>query len=408
MHILMISDVYFPRVNGVSTSIRTFIIEHQKLGNKVTLVCPDYTDNKQIAYEEDNSIIRLPSGHVLFDPEDRLIKSNRFNELYELLRDEEIDIIHIQTPFIAHRFGIKLSHKLSAPCVETYHTFFEEYFHHYIPFVPKRILRYLSKRFSVNQCNQLDAVIVPSSAMKKVLTNYGVKTEINIVPTGLRLNEFDAGDGIRFRKSLNIEANRPLLIFIGRVALEKNIHFLLDMLVYVKQQISDVLLIIAGEGPAVNRLRKYTLKSGLKDNVQFIGYMSRERELLDCYHAGNAFVFSSRTETQGLVLLEALACGLPVVSTAVMGTIDVLDEHEGGCLIADEDISDFGNNVIKLLLDFRLQNSLRQQALRYVQLWSASIFARKSNQLYLQLIQEEQFANEVPSLLIEPVGIRKS
>lgn len=400
----MLSDVYFPRVNGVSTSIRTFITEHQKLGNRVTLVCPDYTGKTQIEYDSVNSIIRLPSKRILFDPEDRLIKSSYFHGLLEILEPFGVDIIHIQTPFVAHRFGLKLSVALKAPCVETYHTFFEEYFHHYIPLVPKRILRSLSQRFSVSQCNQLDAVIVPSTAMKDVLKQYGVDTEINIIPTGLRLDEFEGGDGVRFRKVHGISANRPMLVFIGRVALEKNIHFLLDMLVMVKQQIPDILLVIAGEGPARKKLQKYTNKLGLMDNVLFLGYMSREQELLDCYRAGQAFIFSSRTETQGLVLLEALACGLPVVSTAVMGTIDVLDGQNGGCLIADEDVNDFSGKVIKLLYDIRLQNVLRQQASRYVELWSAPIFARKSSQLYHQLIQEEKIDDDLPSLLPEPVA----
>ncbi len=407
MHILMISDVYFPRVNGVSTSIKTFITEHQKLGNRVTLVCPDYTDQTQIEYDDEYATIRLPARHVLFDPEDRLIKSSCFHDLLEILQPCRIDIIHVQTPFVAHRFGVKLSAILNIPCVETYHTFFEEYFHHYIPLIPKRILRSLSQRFSVNQCNQLDAVIVPSTAMKNVLSEYGVSTDINIIPTGLRVNDFEGGDGTRFRKAHGIAANRPLLIYIGRVALEKNIHFLLDMLVVVKQQIPDVLLIVAGEGPAQKNLQKYTHKLELTDNVMFVGYMSREQELLDCYRAGQAFVFSSRTETQGLVLLEALACGLPVISTAVMGTIDVLDDQEGGCLIADEDIDDFAGKVIKLLYDNRLQNVLRHQASRYIQLWSAPIFARKSSQLYHQLIQEEKIDNDYPSLLPEPVPERE-
>ncbi|HEB56340.1 MAG TPA: glycosyltransferase family 4 protein [Gammaproteobacteria bacterium] len=407
MHILMISDVYFPRVNGVSTSIKTFITEHQKLGNRVTLVCPDYTDQTQIEYDAEYSTIRLPARRVLFDPEDRLIKSGCFQALIDILQASRIDIIHVQTPFVAHRFGVKLSGRLNIPCVETYHTFFEEYFHHYIPLVPRRILRSLSKRFSVNQCNQLDAVIVPSTAMKNVLSEYGVNTDINIIPTGLQINEFEGGDGLRFRKTHGIAANRPMLIYIGRVALEKNIHFLLDMLVVVKQQVPDVLLIIAGEGPARKSLQKYTYKLQLADNVMFVGYMSREQELLDCYRAGHAFVFASRTETQGLVLLEALACGLPVISTAVMGTIDVLDDHEGGCLIADEEVDDFAGKVIKLLYDNRLQNVLRHQASRYIQLWSAPIFARKSSKLYQQLIQEEKIDNDLPSLLPEPVPERE-
>ncbi|MDH5571716.1 MAG: glycosyltransferase [Gammaproteobacteria bacterium] len=388
MHILMISDVYFPRVNGVSTSIHTFIAEHKKLGNKVTLVCPDYSNHKNIYYDIENDIIRLPSKHIMFDPEDRLIKLSSFDLLKEKLAEFQFDIIHIQTPFIAHHFGTKLSHLLGIPCVETYHTFFEEYFHHYIPFIPKSVLRFFSKRLSAKQCNELDAVIVPSSAMRDVLYNYGVNAPLNIIPTGLQLSNFEAGDGRIFRSKHTIPESRPVLLYVGRVAREKNIDFLIDMLTLVKKQISDVLLVIAGEGPAQKSLQKLAVKHGLQGNTLFIGYMKRDSELLDCYRSANAFVFSSNTETQGLVLLEALACGTPVVSTAVMGTIDVLNPVDGGCIIAEQNHRDFSAKVVELLKDTSLQNKLRHQAGKYIQEWSAVKFAQKTTVFYRSVINE--------------------
>ena len=394
----MISDVYFPRVNGVSTSIHTFIDEHKKLGNQVTLVCPDYTGYPYIYHDIENNIIRLPSKHIMFDPEDRLIKTRIFELLKEKLANFRFDIIHIQTPFIAHHFGLKLSRLLGIPCVETYHTFFEEYFHHYIPFVPKTILRFFSKRFSAKQCNELDAVIVPSTAMQDVLNNYGVKVPVHIIPTGLQLSNFINGDGREFRSQYNIHESRPVLLYVGRVAREKNIDFLIKTMIQVKQQIPDVLLIIAGEGPAVKSLRRLTIKCDLQENILFLGYMDRDTELLDCYKAANAFVFSSNTETQGLVLLEALACGTPVVSTAVMGTIDVLNSVDGGCIIAEENIDDFSAKLLGLINDIPTQNKLRHQASKYINEWSATKFTHKTTTFYQTIINEhDEIFDDKPS-----------
>lgn|GEM_PF-3174869 len=111
-----------------------------------------------------------------------------------------------------------------------------------------------------------------------------------------------------------------MLTHIGRLAFEKNVDFLLRMLVRVKREIPDVLLVIAGEGPARRRLEAMGVELGLHEQLLFVGYLNRDGDLEDCYRAGDGFVFASRTETQGLVLLEAMALGVPVVSTAVMGT----------------------------------------------------------------------------------------
>ena len=135
MHILMISDVYFPRINGVSTSIRTFRNELTGLGHQVTLIAPQYGDDKA-----EDWIIRIPSWKVPLDPEDRLMRRGFISSLVATLSERKFDLLHIQTPFIAHYAGIELSQKLQLPSVVTYHTHFEEYFHHYLPWLPRRLL----------------------------------------------------------------------------------------------------------------------------------------------------------------------------------------------------------------------------------------------------------------------------
>lgn len=378
MRVLMISDVYFPRINGVSTSIQTFRDELHSAGVETVLVAPEYP---QGGAREDAGIVRVASRQVPLDPEDRLMKPTALHEALRSLRNQRFDLLHIHTPFVAHRYGVRLGRELGLPILETYHTFFEEYLYHYIPFLPKALLRYGARRFSRRQCNEVDAVVVPSRAMYKVLSGYGVKAPMHIIPTGIRLAAFCGGDGARFRQQHDIPVDRPVLVHVGRAAQEKNIGFLLEVIAEVREQIADVLLVIAGDGPAIPDLRRQVTARRLQNNVLFVGYLDRGSALKDCYRAGNAFVFASRTETQGLVLLEAMALGVPVISTAVLGTIDIL-EHAQGAIVVPEDRQRFAAAAIELLGDPARQRTLASGALRDSEAWSSEAMARRIIALY--------------------------
>jgi 1,2-diacylglycerol 3-alpha-glucosyltransferase len=228
-------------------------------------------------------------------------------------------------------------------------------------------------------------LVVPSQAMLEVLRSYGVRTHAAVIPTGIELAQFSHGEGERFRVHHGIAPGRPALVHVGRLAFEKNIDLLLRMLTAVKLSVPDVLLVIAGEGPARRSLENLATCLGLRDNVLFVGYLSREGALEDCYRAGEAFVFASRTETQGLVLLEAMALGVPVVSTAVMGTKEVLRPGRG-CLIAEDDEADFAAKVIQILQDADLRGRLAVLASRYAQEWSAPALADRMLTFYQDLV----------------------
>lgn len=376
MRILMISDVYFPRVNGVSTSIQTFKSSLIDLGHRVDLIAPYYPNETE---EED--VIRIASRYLFVDPEDRMMRMDEIMQLIPRLREAGYDLIHIHTPFVAHYAGIKLARALRIPVIESYHTYFEEYLFHYIPFLPKRLMRYAARRFSRQQCRDVDRVIVPSSAMRAVLSGYGIDTAMNIVPTGLKLNDFKAGDRIGFCQHHGIDHERPILVHIGRVAFEKNIDFLLECVARARRQIPNLLFIIAGEGPALPNLKKRVAQLGLEDNVMFIGYLRRGQPLWDCYSAADAFVFASHTETQGLVLLEAMALGVPVISTEAMGTLDILAPRKGA-LVAQPNVNDFANKITLLLEKPALQRSLSEDGRQYVQQWSTECMTEKLIKLY--------------------------
>jgi glycosyltransferase involved in cell wall biosynthesis len=377
MRVLFISDVFFPRVNGVSTSLQTFWRELQRLGHEVTVIAPDYAREEAC----DPRLIRIPSRTVMFDPEDRMMRRRDIELHGDSLRRRGFDALHIQTPFVAHYAGVALARRLNIPKLETYHTFFEEYLYHYVPFLPKSWLRYAARRFSRAQCNEVDAVIVPSEAMREVLVGYGVTTRMEVLPTGIQLERFNGGDGARFRAMHGISQERPLLLHVGRVAFEKNIGFLLRVFKRVRETVPDALFVIAGEGPAATALRHEAQNVGISEHVLFVGNMDRETGLLDCYRAANVKVFASRTETQGLVLLEAMALGIPVVSTAIMGTKDVL-RPGCGAEIVEEDEGQFAAAVVRVLRERDRAMCLSDAGKEYVKSWSAPTLAQRMVDLY--------------------------
>jgi 1,2-diacylglycerol 3-alpha-glucosyltransferase len=380
LRILMISDVYFPRVNGVSTSIRTFRRELQAMGHHISLIAPGYPGHS--AVEPD--IIRIPSRGVPMDPEDRMMRRRDIEQLLPQLKQQRFDVLHIHTPFIAHYAGLYLAAALQIPVVESYHTFFEEYLYHYVPLLPRSLLRWLARRVTVSQCNAVQQVIAPSLAMQDALQDYGVRTAITILPTGLEASQFRLGDGARFRTKHGIAATRPTLLYVGRVAFEKNIDFLVHSFQRVHAAMPDALLMIVGEGPATAHLQALVAKLGLNSAVKFIGYLDRDSELLDCYRSGDLFVFASRTETQGLVLLEALAQGTPVISTMHMGTRDVLANTQG-TRIVNEDLTEFSAACIELLQNTTARQSMAVVAPQDAQRWASSEMAGRVVRVYEEL-----------------------
>jgi glycosyltransferase involved in cell wall biosynthesis len=341
----------------------------------VGLVAPRYGDEIDSA-----GIVRIPGRRLPRDPEDRLMHYGRLREAV-LRTAADYDLIHVQTPFAAHYAGLHAAKKLGKPILATYHTLFEEYLQHYIPFLPAKALRALARRFSRGQCNALDAVVVPSTAMRDRLRAYGVETDMHVLPTGLPESAFRPGDRARFRARHGISPQTPVLLFVGRVAHEKNIAFLLDALVHAHRQMPGLLLLITGEGPALPDLRHQADRLGLGDAVRFLGYLDRRHELPDAYAAADAFVFASHTETQGLVLLEAMAQGCPVVAQAVMGTADILGPGRG-CLTAPDDPHAFARIMIQPLRDPGLRALLSTQAREYAREWSDHALAQRMARLY--------------------------
>lgn len=379
MRILQISDVYFPRVDAVSISIRSFLHEFEAKGHRVTLIAPDYGVRGDNPAED---IIRVASRTVPFDPLGRMMKPSRVLELTERLRGGGYDLVHVQTPFVAHYLGRALARRLGVPLVESYPTFFEERLHHYIPFLPEDWVRFLARDFSRAQCNGVDRVVVPSTAMAQVLKTYGVHVPIRVIPTGIEPHVYEGADGGRFRARNGIAPDRPVAVYVGRLDQEQNLDFLLHAVRAAREKLPEVVLIVAGDGPLDRHL--HDLADTLALDVRFVGEPDTVQDRRDCYRAGDCFVFASRTETQGLPLLEAMACGVPVVALSAMGTADILKARRGA-LAPRDDIGDFGAAVVALLRDPERRQRMGEEGRAFVQEWSASAMAERLLDTYAEL-----------------------
>jgi glycosyltransferase involved in cell wall biosynthesis len=377
MRVLFVSDVYFPRVNGVSTSIRTFRADLAREGVESILVAPEYPGAPP---DEEPGILRVPSGRVPRDPEDRRFLGGPLRQALGPELAAQVDLVHIHTPFIAHYAATRFARRFGLPVVATYHTFFEDYLHHYVPVLPRRVGRFIARHFTLSQCDDVAALVSPSAQMRDALLAYGVTTPLEVLPTGLPAESFVRGNGARFRERFGLPADRSLLLYVGRVAHEKNIDFLLRAFVRVRAQQPGAVFVIAGEGPAREHLQRLAHELGIGAQVRFIGYLNRATELPDCYAAGDVFVFASRTETQGLVLLEAMAQGTPLVSTAELGTRSILTPTSGA-FVSTEDEGAFAAAVGEALaLD--KAHPRRAQLRAHAETWASQAMARRLVSFY--------------------------
>ncbi|MCB1958234.1 MAG: glycosyltransferase [Rhodocyclaceae bacterium] len=382
MHVLQISDVYFPRVNGVSTSIATFRRCLAEQDVACTLIVPGYADEAS-----ERGVVRVPARPVPRDPEDRLASVGAFVRAAEAQGGEAFDLIHVQTPFAAHLAGVRLARRWGLPLVVSYHTLFEEYLHHYVPLVPRALTAALARGVSRWQCGQADRIIAPSAAMRDRLLDYGIDRPIEVLPTGIPLAAYRDGNRARFRQAHGIAEDRPVALTVSRLAHEKNIDFLLDAADLARRTCPSLLLLVAGEGPAEGALRDRAAARGLDGHVRFLGYLERSRDLPDCYAAADLFVFASRTETQGLVLLEAMAAGTGVLALSSMGTASILAAGRG-CLVGPDDVPAFAERMAACLSDRDGLQRLGVAARDGAAAWSDEAMARQLVGLYRALVDE--------------------
>jgi endonuclease/exonuclease/phosphatase family metal-dependent hydrolase/glycosyltransferase involved in cell wall biosynthesis len=333
MKILMMTNTYAPMVGGIEESIRSFTFEFEKLGHEVVIVAPECAG----APLDEAGVIRLRAIQN-FNHSDFSIALPMSNLLPELMKTFMPDIIHSHHPFWMGDIALRLGSQFRIPLVFTYHTMFEQHMH-YLPIQTEGVNRFIIELFT-GYANLSTRVIVPSESVRAILLERGVTAPMEVVPTGVNLRKFSKGNGNIIRKRLGIPLKSIVIGHVGRLALEKNLEFLgRSVAAYLKKE-PETHFLIAGGGPLEALVTKIFDDQGIGKRLHLAGVL-KGQDLVDCYHAMNVFAFASLSETQGIVLVEAMAAAVPVVAIDAPGVREVVKDGYNGRLIFGEDQSNF-------------------------------------------------------------------
>ncbi len=380
MNIAIFTDTYAPQINGVVEVVRMLCQGLRKKGHKVFIIAPRISS----AIDTEPDIYRIPSL-----PLPGMMSEHRIALLYfrqinvRFLRTNKIDLIHSQTPGSIGLIGIILAKQAGLPHLHHYQTFFEDYAHYLM--LPQYLTRFSIKKISKWFCNMMDLITVPTYPFKTLLESYGIRKEIKLWTSGIDIRRFKKGKSIR--SELGLKKEDIVLLFAGRVAKEKNIDFLIEMMPDLVRKNDRFRLLVVGDGPQRPELENYAKSLGVKKHVVFAGYMPRE-QMADIYHSADVFVFSSLTETQGLVVLEAMAAGLPVVAVAAFGVKYVLEDGKGSYL-SELNKHEFMSKIM-LLMNKTVYKKMRNKALHYVTKFSLERSTETVLRIYRGLLRQKK------------------
>ncbi|MGE5417005.1 MAG: glycosyltransferase family 4 protein [Acidobacteriota bacterium] len=378
MRIGVFSDSYRPYTSGVVTSICTLKEELVKMGHEVFIFAPGYPNY----HDEEPNIHRLLSIPAPTN-RDFTLALPVSPRISLLTRNLKLDIVHVHSPFILGQIGAKCARRLNLPLVFTYHTQYDQYAH-YVP-IGQELARDLTVKYSRNFCNRCDLVIAPSDDLRHLIAGYGVTTPIDVIPTGVDVERFSSGDRTWLRCKYNIPDSHRICLFVGRLAPEKNIDFLIRAFAGLKIIYPNVCLVIVATGPLEKELKKLTIEEGLQldRDVIFTGLLPSE-ELVNAYRGADVFTFTSLSETQGIVLVEAMAAGLPIAAVKGTGTHEMVEDGQQG-LLSDYDQESYIALIMRLLSEQKLSSTLAAQASARAAQLSAKIMVSRIENRYKEL-----------------------
>jgi 1,2-diacylglycerol 3-alpha-glucosyltransferase len=400
MHIAYFTNFYLPVVNGVVRSVQSFREALTALGHNVFVFAQE--DN----YEDSEPFIfRYPSLHLpLTGDIPAAIPVSSFVD--QLIPKLKLDIIHTHHPFLLGQTAASKARDNNLPLVFTFHTQYQEYTH-YIPFPQEQVQEFLKNtvitwmREFMRKCQH---IVIPSESMRSILVNdYGLVDRFTVIPTGIDITPYKKANGAALRSQWNWGDDK-VIISAGRLAEEKNWVTVLESFAIAQKTQPNLRLVLLGDGPQAEALRRLAAELETADRVTFVGKVPFE-EIPNYLKAADLFAFASITETQGLVTLEAMAAGLPVVAVDAAGTRDILEDGKQGFL-TQNDPNDLANGILKLVENSNLMGKFKSAALRTSRTYDNNRLARKMLRVYEQAISDkksEQYVTvEDPSAIHVP------
>ncbi|MFZ5588473.1 MAG: glycosyltransferase [Pseudomonadota bacterium] len=333
MNILMLTNTYTPHIGGVARSVASFSAAYRALGHRVLVIAPVFEGMPK----RETDVIRVPAIQH-FNGSDFSMPVPVPHFLNSSLEQFRPDIVHSHHPFLLGDTALRIAAMRNLPVVFTHHTQYERYTH-YIGSGSPRLQRFIMDLVR-GYCTLCDAVIAPSASIAEVLRNNGVATRIEVIPTGVDLTQFNAGDGHAARAALRIPADAFVVGHVGRLAPEKNLDFLTDAVAAFLHRHRRAHFLVVGSGPMEQDMRRRFDEQDLSARLHLSGNL-QGRRLADAYQAMDAFAFASQSETQGMVLVEAMAAGVPVVAVDAAGVREVVRDRHNGRLLAHEDTAEF-------------------------------------------------------------------
>jgi len=373
------SDSYHPYVSGVVRSIEILKDELEQLGHDSYIFAPNYP----FASKEKNVYrymsVPAPTQRSYFLP---IPFSPRLRSQVKKL---ELDIIHVHSPFLLGSLGKHISKRFNLPLIFTYHTLYHRYAH-YLP-IGKDFTSNMINNWNKKFCNQCDRIIAPSLFVKKLIEENGITTGIDVVPTGLTDAYYYMNDDENWlRKKFNFNTKEKILLYVGRLGKEKNLSFLIEAMKDILKTQPFTRLLIVGTGPEESNLKLLCQTQNLQDSVLFSGQINHQ-ELLKCYAGADIFTFASQTETQGLVVGEAKASGLPVVSLYSPCMSEMIFNGKDGFLV--HNLETFIEKVLYLLENENIAKEMGKRGKINSIRFSSTILGKKIVNTYLDAIYQK-------------------
>lgn len=382
MRIGIFTDTYYPEINGVATSIQQLKRGLEFLGQEVYVFAP----NNNVEYEDEKNVIRERSIPFLL-LKDRRMCCFRVSKAMKKVKELNLDIIHSQTEFEMGHLAKRSAYKYNLPFIHTYHTVYEDYTHYLrIPGCNSAIMKSLARKFSKATCNHARAVVVPTDKVNELLRKYGVKREIFVQATGVNYEKFKFPDMEKvgeLKKKYGIPQNCRNIIYVGRLAKEKNIGELVNFIPEIKEKVPDLKFIIVGDGPERASIINRAEKLNVSDDIIFTGAVPWS-EIENYYALGDIFVSGSTSETQGLTYIEALAAGKPLLVRYDDCLKNVLVEGKNGVSYKTEE--DFVKGYFDISENY--ENMAYESAEKGKE-FSNLIFAQNMLNIYRKMIVRE-------------------
>lgn len=390
MRIGIFSETYTPYISGLVTSEVMLKKALEKKGHEVYVVTANL-DSFKYNYDEKEKVLRIPGIPTgIYD--------SRLTSIYPIqavnkIKSWKLDVIHSQTEFAIGTFARLLAKQFNIPLVHTYHTMYEDYIHYitkgYFNRSSKKIVEYFTKFYCDTTATEL---IVPTTKTYKLFKEkYQFKKNIHIIPTGIEVERFyqeniDQKEVASLKKTLGLTKKDFIIIFIGRLAEEKNVEFLLEAQEKLNKKYTNMKLLIVGDGPDKEKYIELSQKLKIDKKVIFTGKVAWE-EIPYYYHCANVFVTPSKTETQGLTVIEAMASSIVPICMRDEAFISMVTENLNGLFFETEE--EYQRQVIELYTNKEEHKRLNKQARIQAEHYSSKNYAEQVLEVYDRAIKEK-------------------